>query len=318
MLNTGPVDAVIFSFNRGRLLQNCVESLRTFAPNLAITVFDDHSTDARTLQVLAGLERSGVRVLRTNRQPADDSPAYTVNGGLHRNIQAFVDVHAESRLVLLLQDDTQFVRHVTAEDWAIVDALFDGDRKLAFVCPAFLSHDSYEEFVEPSSLAPGRPSFAFRPDYEYSGYFDICIAHVERLRAARFRFGNEFETALSARSHFGVMQLLRLPFVAQLPGPTSYRFRNRTVSQRIWEWRRTGLYPVDSLSSAEIDRILAENVLPTSERFLKSATFWGTQPWPHGKLEGAPAVVQLIDRFEERVRRTARQLLKRIWRPRDA
>jgi hypothetical protein len=95
------------------------------------------------------------------------------------------------------------VREVTKHDWGSIDKIFMDHPKAAFACPLFLTHrDYYSQFIERASLLDGA-SFSFRYEYEYSGYFDICIAHVDRLRRASWRFGNELETSLRARDEFG-------------------------------------------------------------------------------------------------------------------
>src|SRR5690606_21926670 len=45
----------IFSFNRGRFLQNCVDSIEQCAPGARIVVFDDSSYDEATKEVLEQL-----------------------------------------------------------------------------------------------------------------------------------------------------------------------------------------------------------------------------------------------------------------------
>lgn len=299
------IEVVIFSFNRGRLLRNCVMSVRELMPDVPITVFDDRSTDKETSAILEGFNREGLAKILTPQASRDTREGCTPHGGLYENIQSFLDVHARSSLALFLQDDTQIVRRFTQHDRWMLDRIFSDYPQAAFIYPAFLTHDRYySEFVDLASLATVALSFSFLYDYEYSGYFDICVAHISRLRNTCWQFGDELQTSLSARKRFGPMRLMRQPFVAHLPSPPTYRNRGQTLTQRAWEWFRAGLYPVDSLSDSNLQRLsLMKDPFPTAGSFLTSKSFWGSHPWPIGKLDGASGLIRFLDRVECRLRR---------------
>ncbi len=298
------LEVVIFSFNRGKLLQNCVDSVRRLMAGVPITIFDDRSTDGGTCEVLTALVRDGhVRVLTAPEPAGEGEHPPRANGGLYDNLQAFVDVHARMPYALFLQDDMQVVRHVTTDDLGTIDAIFREYPRAAFVYPGFLYH-SLCEYVDTDSVCTDGATFWFRYDYEFSGYFDVCIANIERLRAAGWAFGDELIASLSARDRFGTMRLLRRPFVAHLPSPPTYRMRAQSWTQSGWERYRAGLYPIDPLSDEALARLRnLKQTYPTAEMFLTSSAFWGAHPWPYVKLEGASAVVRTVDRIELGLRR---------------
>ena len=62
------VAVVVTCYNDGAALGEAVASLRHEPDDVELVVVDDGSTDARTLETLAGLERDGVRVIRQANQ----------------------------------------------------------------------------------------------------------------------------------------------------------------------------------------------------------------------------------------------------------
>ena len=306
MSSIDSLEVVVLSFNRGLHLLNCVRSVQTLMPGVAITVYDDASTDPETIAILEDLSRDGTAkvLLAVSSGSLSSSPG--LNGGLHQNMQSFLDSHACRPWALFLQDDTQIVRRFTAVDVNMINSIFSTYPTAAFVYPAFLANRSActRGYVDFESLKEDEPSFSFQHGYEYSGYFDVCIAHIERLRTARWRFGNELTSSLSAREQFGTMRLMRQPFVAHLPAPPTYRFRSKTFFQRIWEKHRAGLYPVDHMSDANVQRLFSlRGDYPTADNFLTSTTFFGSHPWPYTKYEKAPCWLRIIDRIEHGMRR---------------
>jgi glycosyltransferase involved in cell wall biosynthesis len=307
MFSADSLEVVIFSFNRGGHLRNCVDSVREFMPNSRVTVFDDGSTNSETCAALDRLRKEGVVSVLTADESSKNSKFDTqLNGGLHANMQTFIDDHACSALVLFLQDDTQVVRKVKSRDLEDIARIFQYYPRAAFIYPAFLANRTActRGFVDFSSFRDDDPSFSFHYHYEYSGFFDICIAHVGRLRASGWKFGNELTTSLQAREKFGTMRLMRTPFVALVPAPPTYVFRGKTWVQRIWERYRAGLYPVDPMSEAAVERMSALKAdYPTADEFLTSRSFQGEHPWPYTKMERAPKLLVLLERIEAWVRR---------------
>jgi hypothetical protein len=108
---------VLFSFNRGPLLANCVESIRRFHPESPVVVFDDNSSDPETLRVLERIAGAGSEVVPSG--PVKGPPY----GNLYVNMNRALDLAASRghEFVHFVQDDTQFVwrradlvEHVTA------------------------------------------------------------------------------------------------------------------------------------------------------------------------------------------------------------
>jgi hypothetical protein len=296
------LEVVVFSFNRGRLLLNCLASVRRYVLGAPVTVFDDASTDPETCAILGEIRREGwARVLVAESPPL--GWAAPSDGGFNANIQSFVDVHARSTYTLILQDDLQVVRPLERRDLDGLDQVFSDFPQCAFVSPLFL-YSTLCQYVDMESVKGDSLTFSLLYDYEYSGFFHVCIAHISRLRDANWRFVNELVSSVAARAAFGTMPFLRQPFVAHVPSPPTFRHRRKTLVQCIWERYRASLYPIDPLSDSDVRRLFSlRDTFPTAEEFLTSRSFWGSHPWPYVKLEGAPASVLALDRLESGLRR---------------
>ncbi|MCH8542014.1 MAG: hypothetical protein LAT61_00465 [Alcanivorax sp.] len=72
----------IFSFNRGRYLENCVNSIERCAPGTPIAIFDDNSEDADTIALLSRLR--------------ERYPVIQPEQGSYRRLGGAVWQHAES------------------------------------------------------------------------------------------------------------------------------------------------------------------------------------------------------------------------------
>lgn len=76
------LEVVCFSYNRWRLLDNLVSSVREAIPGAAISIVDDGSDDPETISYLASLKHaSGITVV----QPG--ASLRSRHGGLHHNMQ---------------------------------------------------------------------------------------------------------------------------------------------------------------------------------------------------------------------------------------
>jgi hypothetical protein len=65
-------EIVVFSFNRGELLLNCLASIHRFMPGIPVAVFDDRSTEKKTCEILEHVARMDqARVLQ---RPSSTKP----------------------------------------------------------------------------------------------------------------------------------------------------------------------------------------------------------------------------------------------------
>lgn len=221
----------VFSFNRGGYLKNCLDSLARNLPFARVVVYDDGSTEAETLAVLAGAgEAFSVRQM----QSADRSR----HGGLYPNMQAALD-ECETDLLFFLQDDMQLVRPVAPEEPTGWRALLAADPDRAFLYPCFLR--GLREARHRRRLRPDAATRSYISDRgdaavwaERSAYYDVCIADVARLRAADWHFASsEHENLLAARARFADMPFLGDPIAFHCPEVPIFRNRSRTFAARL-------------------------------------------------------------------------------------
>ncbi|MBY5994082.1 glycosyltransferase family 2 protein [Ferrimonas balearica] len=233
MVNKDKLSIYIFSYNRGRFLENAVASCLRFAEGASVCVVDDNSEDPETCQYLDNLPE-GVGLL----QP--DQKEKSRHGGLYNNMQSALD-SATSEWVLFIQDDMQLVRPVEQDDLDYIDGFFSTFTDKAFLNPVFLrgrrlkrekrvmrTFDEfpgyYRELPEGKAKSTG-----------YS-YVDAVIGHRDRLRQANWTFEfSERANAAKARKQFGLMGIMASPFVMFLPQVPVYRGNSKTLAVALAE-----------------------------------------------------------------------------------
>jgi len=302
----------IFSFNRGPLLENCVQSTLSCIPNAAITIYDDNSTNKQTVRTLRRAKGFGVRVIRPKKVHYEDYSK--PRGGLYDNMRDVIENHIDPNTfdyVLFVQDDMQFVRPLQSADFECIEDVFSENENLLFLYPVFNRGPS-----EPTAhrLIPSRNSFAFarEKDYEYGGFSAVFLARCDRLSQCRWSLpNNEEETSQLAQEHHGSMYEYPLPFLAYLPAPRSYRFKRTTLAVRIWDQLYTGCFPISYLKESDVEKMkrLFPQKAATAEEFLESPTF-GAHPWPVFRHENSPLWLRILDRIELLGNRVFRRLLK--------
>lgn len=259
------LEIAIFSYNRGAWLARCLASIARHAPGAILRIYDDHSDDPATQEVLA---QSGAEVICP--PPAGAGK----HGGLYANMQRALD-HAEGDFLFFLQEDMQLVRPVTDQDMAQIAALFDTDPGRAFLCPVFLKGLRRRRAAR--LLAPLPDQRAYGPPEGLNpaqrlAYFDVSIGHVARLRAAGWQFAaSEHANVEQARARFSNMAQLADPFAFFCPEVPVFRQRGQTLAARLVA-RLRGAHPrgFADMSAADIAALTARplSVLPVAEDFL--------------------------------------------------
>lgn len=279
----------IFSYNRGLYLQNCVESVKRFAPGCSVTVFDDDSTDPNTRQILSSLPPE-ILVRQPNRRSTDR------HGGLYANMQAALDTAPSGERALFIQDDMMLVRSLRPADFDYIDTFFSKFPRAAFLNPVFLKGKRKRRDYRISHLHPDFPVyFRHYPSKKNSRgltYADAVIADLNRLRAARWRFlPGEIANAEQAREHFGGMGFMAYPLMMFLPQVTVYRGGRKTLGVRIAE-RRSGTAPKPFLPLSD-DRLRDFfsrdlSILPHAERFLDCVDRTVPKPFVYSAVNAYP------------------------------
>lgn len=227
---TPKVEVAIFSYNRSAYLQNAVESAQHCLPDARIRVFDDNSTDPETVAYLNSL---GDMVVH-----AADSGAGR-HGGLYANMQRAFEM-AEGKYLLMLQDDAQVVRVVDAQDWQDIEAIFAATPDRAFLSVLFMKGSRMRRYrrqlveMPDSGIYDAPPTLSEHNYKKRLAYFDICLWHVDRLRAASWSvLPSEGENVMQARETFSTMPFMKTPFVFFCPEVPFFRHRSQSIAARM-------------------------------------------------------------------------------------
>lgn len=257
----------VFSYNRGPLLENCVQSVRRMAPHWPITIHDDGSDDPETRRVLEKLD-----VVSHDREATEMR-----HGGLYANMQRALE-EADSEIVVFMQDDNQIVRQLDEEDHRYIAEYFDSCSDAAFLNPAFLRGHRRSSINRHIRILPGFPGYYHeigetlkrRPVTMY--YTDVVIAHVGRLRKAGWAFlTGETANAEQARRLFPRMVHMAHPFLMNVPEVPVYRGSKKTLGVRMAE-RISGRNPkaYRPMSTEDVGRLRKRDLseYPFAEDFL--------------------------------------------------
>lgn len=275
----------IFSFNRGKYLRNCVESIRTCIPEADIVIFDDNSDDPETL---AYLEEAAVscRIV----EPGEIGTIK--HGGLYHNMNAALDLLRDRSLLCFLQDDTQLVRPVSYSEMKEMDELLDRTPGPGFVHPCFIRGIDLSKRPV-TTLAGPASAFFYRQDTGQSAgihYSDLVVFKPGRLIAAGWRFHqSEPANDRQAKELFGMMAYMWLPFAMWLPEVPAYRGKKKTLGLRLAEKKKqVGFYPFRLLLDDEVERTRKQEPprLPVAEDFLECTSGSPPKPWTYNPLTG--------------------------------
>ncbi len=224
------IEVAIFSYNRPDYLKNAIDSVLRHMPGAQLRVYDDCSDDPAMLAYLSSL--GGIVVRRA-------VASHDRHGGLYANMNHALS-NAERPFLMMMQDDMQVVRPVDEHDQASLDRLFDSHSTRAFVCPMFMKADRKRRFHR--ELKPNfelrayiSPPVAEMTSKNCLSYFDVHIAHVERLRAAGWQYLTEGEGHIRdrARAQFGAMPMMGDPFLFFCPEVPFFRHREQSIAARL-------------------------------------------------------------------------------------
>ncbi len=291
-MSNNRIAVCIFSFNRGKFLRNCVESILRCIPDADIAIFDDNSTDSETCEYLNTISDT-CEVIKPEKEGS------IKHGGLYHNMNSALTRFQSRRLVCFLQDDTQVVRPISPEELTALDKLFDDTEGLGFIHPCFIRGvDLTKRPITP--LQGPSAEFFFRKDTGQSAgihYSDLVVFRPERLIEAGWQFKqSEPANDQQAKSLFGMMAYMWLPFAMWLPEVPAYRGKNKTLGLKLAERKKgVGFYPfrIWSEGRAKEIRSVPDQKLPVAEEFLECTPKDPPKPWTYNPLTGLRFYKQL-------------------------
>ncbi|TDT44342.1 glycosyltransferase involved in cell wall biosynthesis [Halospina denitrificans] len=290
----------VFSFNRGRFLENCVESIEQCVPDAHVVIFDDDSTDPETCTFLASLEER-----HTVLKPGSVSSHRL--GGLYDNMQAALDYCRDESLVCFLQDDTQVVRHLDSSEIGELETRFDNNPALGFISPCFIRGINRNRGL--AYTYDGDSGLYFRSESSNSAgrfFSALLIMKPARLLEVEWHFGrSEPENERQAKEVFSPMGYLFAPFAMWLPEVPAYRGKRKTLGLRLAEKKRNcGYYPFRIMDEAQVRSLKARDpeVLPYAEDFLNCEPNDPPRPWAYNPLTGT-GWLKTLNQIEVSLRR---------------
>lgn len=295
---------LVFSFNRGVHLQNCVRSIEHHAPQVSVHIIDDDSNDPETVDILKRLSERHTVVIADASNPTGSKV-----GGLYVNMQQALDRLPDNHLFSLFQDDMQMVRDLEDQDIETMQAYFDHDQRNAFLGHVFMR--GYRRKSAGPLLQYDMQTRTYHRQLTKSGggshFGAVHTSRTDRLRAVDYRYAeSEKLNDLRARKLFSPMGALRDPFATCLPAVPVHRYGMNTWCQRLaGRLSQEGLYPVVPLSAEAIAALRERDPtkeIPWSEDFLVTDPPAPEVPWTYSGFQGRRWLKHL-NRVEVELRR---------------
>lgn len=292
----------VFSFNRGRFLENCISSIERCAPNHTVAIFDDNSDDPETIEILKEYKKTH-KVF----QPDEKNNSKHHLGGLYGNMQRAFEEYSSAGLLCYLQDDTQLVRSIDDKDIIEIERKFESSPSLGFINPCFIRGINLTKGAQYSY--DKRLNLYFREHSERSSgtfFSALLITKPERLIAAQWSFLRSEPTNNSAaEKKFSKMGYLYAPFAMWLPEVPAYRGKKKTLALKLAEKKRKcGYYPFMRLTKQETNDLKhrPHETLPIAEEFLHCVQYEPPRPWSYNPLTRTK-LLKKMNQFEIMIRR---------------
>lgn len=260
----------LFSYNRGPLLKNCVDSIEHCAPGAKLIVYDDNSNDPETLAVLEEIGKKHEIRLTGNDKPTSQ------HGALYTNMQRAIDSVSGDDIIFFIQDDAQLIRPISQEDLDFIVRYFAQNPRAGFLAPVFQKRITKQRTLDRFIYDPQREVYIchHRSRLEVAGvyYSDISITTRQRLCEVDWRFiPGEYQNELQAKSKFHEMGYLFAPLAMQLPNAPAYRNKKKSFAFQIAEkLNKAGLYKFRYMTESAIDKLRTRspNQVPIAEDYL--------------------------------------------------
>ena len=269
----------VFSYNRGRYLENCLKSIQKCIPGIRVTIVDDHSSDRFTLEVLDRWS-DAFEIVTPEKGAFDDK-----TGGLYANMNYAMRDAAEIKkttYALFIQDDMQMVRAVSGSDLQSIETFFERNSRSVQYYACFFKY-SIMKNPEHWHLDESGTAYLKNLALSYSGFSAVGFFHINRF-VKEFGSFDDTERGLDKRARGKGIQkgYAVYPFMMYLPFPISYRNRNRTLAHKLSELvSGAGFYPIELMDSDQQKKFLERDpqLLPFAEQYLKISGLNGIEKW---------------------------------------
>jgi hypothetical protein len=281
----------VFSYNRGKFLNNCIESIERNYQDSNITVVDDCSDDIETLSYINDLNQK-YRVVT----PFSKNEKNTKYGNLYKNKNWSInDAKDKSfKQVMLVSEDTQFVRPFTNMFFKDLNLFFNSIGNSFQVFPFFIAKVfSMNETPIQNNLLLLKDSNFFIHNTETEKhqnfiFSDFGIIQVERFFDLFEKFeDDELDSITKCKQRGLKLGLYSYPLCSLLPFNNYYRIKNNNnkLTNLLNKIAKTGFYPYESMTDNQVNSLLKKpnNVIAFAEDWLTCPnvpnsdlwSFWG-------------------------------------------
>ncbi len=257
----------IFSYNRGALLDNLIDSIQKFYPETPVVILDDNSTERYTLKVLKKLQAPQFTILRSS-----NSKSKNKHGSLYflMNLAFKHALKNKVKYAFLLQDDLQFLYH--RELIKECDCLFSETKNTIMYSPLF-----YQKIYLPYT----KKYFQFKEKkllFKNYGIADIGIINVQRAAKIPLKFFNKGEKYNGNFYYHKGYQLIlsKSPNLCWVPWAKTYK--NKRLKRKNIHTKKPF---VTYLNFKKIERINQNEGIPYLEDYTTLANTKIPKPYLH-------------------------------------
>ena len=236
----------VFSYNRPRHLDNCLQSIKDLYPSAHVVVFDDNSSNPG---VQAVLKQRGCEFRIGNGGAGR-------HGGLYDNMQTAYEeaIAGGFDYLLTLQDDLQLLRPVNDQVVQEFDDAFERYPSVASLEVRFSrTLASPHEFTAPPAALEADPQ-------PFRDYQDVSLFNLDRLNEKNWSFVLDLHVIVSGEATLGLKMgelglrraRTQTSFVMHVPFPDL--FRNRFRLPRLSGIRRN-IFRYSYMSTEDIVRM---------------------------------------------------------------
>lgn len=263
----------VMSFNRGKYLRNCIESIiNNFKFDYSLIVVDDHSDDPETLTILNELAafNSVIKPVR--------SSGSAKHKGLYANMNYALAMAKEQQfdILAIFQDDTQVIRKVQEGELKTIKNILSLP-EFAVVVPLFFKKNHQKDYNNLISFH-NELSFYYAKSKDQiylNGIADIGFFSVNKLAACKWQFQDREGLNIELGRQLGMKRaVLKDPFLAYLPWPKTYRHRITNFNDLFTfitdYFFEAGFHPFNTLEGESLLKLInrAPNVIPFAEDYL--------------------------------------------------
>lgn len=266
----------VFSYNRGRYLKNCLDSLKRNAQEYPVTVIDDGSEDPDVWDALHD-RRDVIDVV------VNDVSGNSYLGGLYRNMQYAVDAYRDTTMALFIQDDQQVLRPLTKRDEERWETFFFANPDAHEIITTFPKKDSIAD--TDGLIVDGINDLYWRdPEKSNRAFFTATgVLNIEKMRQDGWRFlPTEGENNIQAKELGYKLAMSPYPLMMWLPNAKSSKFRKKGIPHKFAEWyRKAGFYPYEQIGQETLNWLEKRPIheIPYAQDVLKPAGFPKGQQW---------------------------------------